>query len=207
MNILQNNVSGRPLMIPVKEGLNGDSWWKKGWRWLWVPLLMVAAIALTAFVFGPNKTPAEKYRDKLEQFFISEGYSDFETSRDFSIFMKVSNPNDPYDGYLQANVSEEWYLPVGDDGTLSEQPVWSGFYNSSVDVQRIVSYLSEDGSRLTRSADGKRVDVSLEENPNRRVYSTQYMILYYDGGNEEINTLLEKLCGKPVADGRIADNG
>ena len=30
MNILQNNMSGRPIMIPVQEGLNGDPWWKKG---------------------------------------------------------------------------------------------------------------------------------------------------------------------------------
>ena len=202
MNILQNNMSARPIMVPVQEGLNGDPWWKKGWRWLWVPFLMVAVIVLTAIWLGPNKSTAEKNRDDLEKYFVSEGYGDFETSRDFSIFMKVSNPNDPYGGNLQANVSEEWYLPVGEDGAVSEQPVWSGFYNSSVDVQRVVSNLSEDGRLLSRSPDGKSVDALLDENSNRRVYASNNMILYYDGGDEEIYALLEKLCGKPVAGGQ-----
>lgn len=202
MNMLQNNVSGPPLMIPVKEGLNGDkSWWDKGWRWLWMILLAVGVIACTAYLFGPKKSAAQIARQELEQFFLSEGYDDLETSHDFSIIMGTSHQNDPYGGCMGANVSEEWYFDGYSEDGESSRPVWSGFYNNALDAYRVASGISEDGTQLHARIGGKYVEASLDKNPNCRIYYSENTILYYDGGNPEVYALLEKLCGKPIADG------
>ena len=169
---------------------------KKDRKWLLVPLGVMAVGLIAAAIFLPKPPDTGGYRDQLHEDFIREGMTVYRTMED-----KMGS--DPYAGYLQANSEQWWFIGsapeyAGGDSLNRTDAVWSGFYADTEWLEEITSGFSDDASRLEWS----NGSVSIGENPDRRIYRGENVLLYYEGSDPEVGAVLEKLFGEPVADGR-----
>ncbi len=169
---------------------------KKDRKWLLVPLGVMAVGLIAAAIFLPKPPDTGGYRDQLHEDFIREGMTVYRTMED-----KMGS--DPYAGYLQANSEQWWFIGsapkyAGGDSFNRTDAVWSGFYADTEWLEEITSGFSDDASRLEWS----NGSVSIGENPDRRIYRGENVLLYYEGSDPEVGAVLEKLFGEPVADGR-----
>ena len=194
---LGNNFRGTNLTIPVHRAIvsrQEDQKESIGKRVLQIllPCIIVAA-GLTVIVWRtPGEPDIEPYRQQIEKQFSAEGAV---LSVRSEPGQRVDISSDPYGGKLGADGYDEWSFAG------SAQPVWCGYYEDSEDLDWIVGAISEDGSSLMiKSGDSTSVS-SIGRDSDRRIYRTENILVYYDGGNPEVYALLEKLCGKPIADG------
>ena len=169
---------------------------KKDRKWLLVPLGVMAVGLIAAAIFLPKPPDTGGYRDQLHEDFIREGMTVYRTMED-----KMGS--DPYAGCLQANSEQWWFIGsapeyAGGDSCNPTDAVWSGFYADTEWLEEITSGFSDDASRLEWS----NGSVSIGENPDRRIYRGENVLLYYEGSDPEVGAVLEKLFGEPVADGR-----
>ena len=169
---------------------------KKDRKWLLVPLGVMAVGLIAAAIFLPKPPDTGGYRDQLHEDFIREGMTVYRTMED-----KMGS--DPYAGCLQANSEQWWFIGsapeyAGGDSFNRTDAVWSGFYADTELLEEIISGFSDDASRLEWS----NGSISIGENPDRRIYRGENVLLYYEGSDPEVGAVLEKLFGEPVADGR-----
>ena len=111
--------------------------------------------------------------------------------------------SDPYAGYLQANSEQWWFIGsapeyAGGDSFNGLTQSWSGFYADRNGWRKSLRVFRMTRARLEWS----NGSVSIGENPDRRIYRGENVLLYYEGSDPEVGAVLEKLFGEPVADGR-----
>ena len=129
---------------------------------------------------------------------------------------------DPYGGALEASAADRVTLGSAglDQIPAEERTVTALYYGGPGNGRRAVyeEEISPSGARLTRRTGPFGWEITeLPPDENRRVWldnlSVQSgnilyvyaMAVYYDGGNPEVESLLERLFGEPVADGREVD--
>ena len=187
-------VKGKAVRDPTGSGKKMD------WKWLFVPVGVMIAGLIAAAIFLPKPSDTDGYRDQLEEDFIREG---------MTIYQTVENrlAADPYAGWLQADGELLWFIgsapehPGGDSYNRGDA-VWSGFYTDSEWLKEITLGFSPDASRLDCSSGS----ISISENSDRRIYMGENTLLYYEGGDPEVYAVLEKLFGEPIADGRLEND-
>ena len=81
-----------------------------------------------------------------------------------------------------------------------------GYYENKDDLDWITDAISEDGSSLIIRVGDSTTVSSIGTDTDRRIYRTENILVYYDGGDSEVCTILEELYGRPIADGNLTEN-
>lgn len=187
-------VKGKAVRDPTGSGN------KKDRKWLLLPVGIIVIGLIAAAIFLPKPPDTDGYREQLEEDFIREGMTIYRTVED-------QLASDPYADWLQADGVQWWFIgstpehPGGDSYNRGDA-VWSGFYTDSEWLEEIALGFSPDASRL----DCSNGSVSISESSDRRIYKGENVLLYYEGGDPEVYAVLEKLFGKPIADGRLEND-
>lgn len=178
---------------------------------------LFAATAVMAIIgiFGGEESgelsPAwlELFRDSLSDAFAP-------------VDLEFAPGEDPYGGMLEASAADRVTLgSSGLDQLPAEERTLTVLYDGSPgNGRRAVSEeeISPSGARLTRRTGPFGWEITeLPPDENRRVWLENLSVrsgniiyvygitVYYDGGNPEVEGLLNRLFGEPAADGRKAD--
>ena len=189
-----NNWRGTHLTIPIHRGIvigekNEDASVGRKFLMVFMPLIILTVVLMILVIFSPEKHSIQSYRGHIASYFPYEG----------GVLLYQSGEgeecSDPYGGRLGADGYDEWSF------NGSEHLVWCGYYEDAEELDWVVSGISEDGSSLMISSGADTSASLIEPNVNRRIYRTDNILLYYDGGVPEVYTVLERLCDKPIADG------
>ncbi len=199
-----------PILLMAKGKAYSDptgSGNKKDRKWLLLPVVILVVTLIAASILLPKLSDHTMAFDKeqLNDYFVSEGMIIYDSRSDED----RSYYSDPYAGYLWADAYATWYMgsePLapnadGGYGYSGEDAVWCGFYDEEEQAIEAVEGLSADGSTLASIGLSGSKTIGIGADPDRRIYRYKNMIAYYIGGKQEIYDVLEKLCGKPIADG------
>lgn len=198
---LGNNFRGTNLTIPVHRGIvsqQEDREKSIGKQVLQVllPTIIVAAGLTVIVLLTPGEPDIEPYRQQVEKQFSAEGAV---LSFQSEPRQRIDISSDPYGGKLGADGYDEWSFAG------SAQPVWCGYYENKDDLDWIADAISEDGSSLIIRVGDSTTVSSIGTDTDRRIYRTENILVYYDGGDSEVYAILEELYGKPLADGSLTE--
>lgn len=173
---------------------------KKDRKWLLLPVGVIAAGLVAAAILLPKPPDTSKYREQLAEDFVGKGINVYSE-------IKIHPSSGPYAGYTYADDTRLWFIGSGPeypggDSYDRDDAVWSGFYEDTELLGQIASGISEDTTVLTSTSGFKNVTIGIDSNPDRRIYLGEHVLICYEGGDPEVYTVLEKLFGEPIADGR-----
>lgn len=193
---------GKPVGTPTGSGN------KKNWKWFLLPVVGLAILFIAAAVLLPKPSDhaMDCTKEELDEYFFSQGMIIYDSYTDEEISYRRA---DPYGGYLWADTYGVWYMgskslaPNANGGYSygGEDTVWCGFYNEEEQAIKAVEGLSVDGSTLASVGLSGSKTIGIGRESNRRVYRYKNVVVYYEGGEQEIYDVLENLCGEPIADG------
>lgn len=191
-----NNWRGPHLTIPIHRGVtigqsNEDKSTGIQFLQVFMPLIILVAVLILLIILSPEKQSILPYRQRIDNYF-SYGGGDLLYHSE-----KGENYSDPYGGRLGADGYDIWKFAG------SAQPVWCGYYVDAEKLDWVVDGISEDGSSLMLKSGASTSPSLIEPNADRRIYRTDHVLVYYDGGNPEVYDFFESLYGEPIADGSL----